>query len=272
MHVDPTACVIDSRHVVDHPAAYGCKACGEHLGKLLATIVEFTPDARALAAGEIRRGPAAAGSGGETRLPINLAAGSRLAAAQNAITTWARHVAAERKIVVPTGQDSLVTAAGWLTSHIDWIRQRPEFAEAYRDIAAVARLISTLVDKPSPRRYAGPCSSIGTDGELCGADLYARPGSPVATCRRCGWEYDVDGRQAWMREQVREHLARPVEIASILVRLGFPIGYSTVAAYVAHHRIEARAVDGRGRPLFRIGDVIDLRTAASQPAAAVSEG
>ena len=158
--------------------------------------------------------------------------------------------------------DDLVTAARFLATQVEYARHQPWFDEFARDADAVARVVTGIVDKPAERRYAGPCSTV-TDGETCGADLYAKAGRSVAVCRVCGYEYDVDAQQAWMREQVREKLARPIEIAGILLQLGFEVGYSTVARYAAKGLIVAVEVDGEGRALYRIGDVVDLRTQAT---------
>ncbi|HEY9413580.1 MAG TPA: hypothetical protein VIQ30_02370, partial [Pseudonocardia sp.] len=195
-------------------------------------------------------------------LPIDLQAGARLDWAQNRITTLAREVADERGLSVPTGADPLVTAARWLGQHVEWYRHRDDVREFADEVQAVARVVTGIVEPPAEKRYAGPCSTV-TDGEACGADLYAKAGRSVAVCRVCGYEYDVDAQQAWMREQVREKLARPIEIAGILLQLGFEVGYSTVARYAAKGLIVAVEVDGEGRSLYRIGDVVDLRTQAT---------
>lgn len=261
-------CVVCTKPV-DGPAAYGCLACGHRLGRELGQIADFAGDARAVAAGQTRQTAPVRGSGG-SRLPINLGAASRLASAQTTITTWARHVAGERG-GSPAGADPLTAAARWLVEHVDWMRHCQEFDEFARDVAAVARVIAGIVDKPAQRRYAGPCTTVDPDtGQTCGTDLYARAGRAVATCRECGYEYDVDARHEWMREQVAEKLARPVEIAGILLRLGIPVAYSTVAAYVQHGRVVAQGVDSAGRPLYRIGDVIDTRM-SSKPRAELAQ-
>ena len=92
-------CVICERPMPD--TAFACHACGQRIARQLATIAELTPDARAVAARQTRRGPAVRGNGHERPLPIDLAAGARLDAVQNELTTWARHVAEERGLTVP---------------------------------------------------------------------------------------------------------------------------------------------------------------------------
>lgn len=273
---NPT-CVICDRPMPD--TAFACSTCATRIGRQLATIAELTPDARAVAARQTRRGAAVRGSGHERALPFDPKATEMLDDAQNALTTWVRYVADERGVEVPsvpvggrTGEsegDAMVVAAQWLTSHLTWFRHRgPEVVEFARDVTTVTRILHSIVDPPRQKRYAGPCPTT-IDGETCGTDLYARAGQGVAACRVCGWEYNVDAQQAWMREQVRERLARPVEIAGILGQLGFAVAYSTIAAYVAKGQIVAVEVDGRGRALYRIGDVMDLRVAAARAVSVV---
>lgn len=158
--------------------------------------------------------------------------------------------------------DPIVTAARFLAGNVEWMRHRPEVADFARDIAACERVLGGIVDRPRERRYAGPCTTPTDDG-TCGTDLYAKAGQDVATCRVCEHSYYVDECQAYMREQVRERLARPVEIAGVLGQLGFPITYRAVTTYVTKKLILAADTDERGRELYRIGDVIDVRTEAA---------
>ena len=242
--------------------AVACKPCADRIGRQLHAIAELVPDARAVAARQTRRGAPVRDSGFERPLPFDTKAAAKLDAAQNALTTWVRHIAEERGLDVPAGADPLLTAARWLVDQVEWCRHRDEVSEVAQDASACLRVLNGIVEPPREKRYAGPCNTRDDDGEVCGTDLYAKAGADVAVCRACGWEYDVDAQQAWMREQVRDRLARPVEIAGILLRLGFEVGYSTVARYAAKEQITAVAYDLEGRALYRIGDVMDLRMTA----------
>lgn len=277
-----------------------CETCAARAAGHLAVIVELTPDARAVAHRQSRR---TAGGGSRSKPgsspPIDLDATERLDEIQNSLTGWARHVAGERGVGMPfaggTDLDQIVLCAEWLSRHLEWLRHRREVAEFMGDIAAAARRITGIINGPIPGRYAGPCSalvddpdqpcpvdcachngpyyecdepggcgSVGCGRRICGQDVTSRPGSNDAACQACGARYDVDEQQKWMRGQIEDHLAEPVEIAGVLLRLGFPVGYSTIAAYAAKGQLVAHGHDEKGRALFRIGDVLDLRMAATK--------
>lgn len=161
--------------------------------------------------------------------------------------------------------DPIIAAAQFLLAQLDWCRHATdEQGEAYAvgvfaEIGDCAGRMRSLVNGREPGRYAGPCNSVDAEGKTCGRDVEARPGSNTGTCQACGARYDVDEQQAWMRSEIEDYLARPIEISGILLRLGFPIGYSTIAAYAAQGKIAAHGSDENGKPLFRIGDVMNIR-------------
>lgn len=255
-----TTCDRCDRPVADQ--AHACTGCTARAAGQLRTIAQVTPAARAVAHGHTSRGPAAAGGGFASRVPLDLHAAARLDTVTGALGTWARHIAAERGIARPAGPDLV---AGWLLGHLEWVRHRGEVVELYDDVDHAARVVVAIADGPAPGRYAGPCDTVDPDtGRACGADVTARPGAGVAVCRQCGARYEVAARQAWMRAQVEDRLARPVEIAGVLLTLGVPVGYSTVARYAARGLIAAHGHDSDGRPLFRIGDVLDVRLSVSR--------
>lgn len=163
--------------------------------------------------------------------------------------------------------DPIIAAARFLGQQLDWLRHatdqhgEPRAVQVHAEIAACAGKLRSLVNGRQPGRYAGPCSTE-IDGKVCGKDVEAAPGSNVGKCRECNAEYDVDEQQAWMRTEIEDMLASPTMIHGILLRLGFPIGYSTIAAYAKKGRIVAHSQDGEGEPLYRIGDVVDVRMSA----------
>jgi hypothetical protein len=224
----------------------------------------MTPAARDVAHGQSRRGGGGGSNKPGSRPPLDFDVMERLDDIQNTLGGWVRHVGEERGSGLLAGwprkgADLIVEAARLLQGHLEWLRHRQEAQEALDDIAKAARAIMGIADGPIPGRYAGPCSHVGEDGEVCGEDVTARPGSRIGRCKVCGAEYDVDEQQAWMRSEIEDYLARPVEIAGVLLRLGFPIGYSTIAAYAAKGQLAAHGNDQEGRPLYRIGDVMTLR-------------
>lgn len=246
-------------------AAYACTSCVNRARRQLATIAELAPAARDVVHRLVRRGGGPVSGKPGSRPPLDLEAGERLDAVRNTLGGWVRHVVEERGIHppnLPHGFDVLAPSARFLAEHLEWARHRQEIEEMLTDIDACSRRVYGMASGPEPGRYAGPCSTVGEDGEECGQDVTARPGAAYGTCPVCKAEYEVAEQQEWMIEQVRGYLARPIEIAGMLLTLGVKVGYSTIAAYAAKGRIVERGRDEQDRPLFRIGDVIDLRMGA----------
>lgn len=232
----------------------------------LAAIVDLTPAALDVAGRQTSSGLGGGDGKPGSSLPIDLAATARLDAVRNALGTWVRHVVETRGIYpapTPAGFDVIAPSARFLAEHLEWFRHQPEVPEFLDDVRAAIRVVARITNRREPGRYAGPCSAE-VDGKECGQDVEARAGSDMGKCRACGAEYDVDEQQAWMRGEIEGWLARPVEIAGVLLRLGFKVGYSTIAAYAAKGQLVARGSDEDGRPLYRIGDVMDLRLGAQQ--------
>ena len=263
-----TTCVICTRPV--DGTAYACSACAQRAARHLDTIVEYTPDARAVAARQTRRGSATRGNGGERPLPIDLQAGARLDWAQNTLTTWARHTAEERGQITPYGTDPLVTAARWLRGQVEWIRHREEVAEVARDVDAVARVVTGIVDKPAERRWRGQCGADLDDEQRCPTDLYARPDAAVVTCRTCGATHDARERQAFLDGQTRDQAYTARQIAQAYPQ----IPEATIRTWARRGELTAdleplpdgvqgplwvhRDTAGRPRPRYVLAEVLAL--------------
>jgi hypothetical protein len=270
--VTDTLCAVCAKRPT--PDGYACSGCTSRAAGHLAAIIELAPDARLVAAGLVRRGGGGSGGKPGSRPPLNDGATDALHAVTNALTTLAREIADTRGLQAPrdghTHTDPLVMVCRWLERQLEWARHATDdqggayAVQAFAEIEACASRLRGLVNGREPGRYAGPCGYVDEDGQLCGEDVEARPGANHATCRACGSRYDVDERQAWMRGEIEDHLARPVEIAGVLMRLGFPVGYSTIAAYAAKGLLVPHGHDQKERPMYRIGDVLDLRMAATK--------
>ncbi|MDG4784338.1 hypothetical protein O7626_39565 [Micromonospora sp. WMMD1102] len=238
----------------DAGTAYACTGCGGRALRQLAAVADLTPAARAVAAGLTSRGTTVGGGGGRGRLPLDLGATARLDQTQTVLTALVREIAAERGIPVPAGADPLVTAARWLTAQLDWLRHRaPEDylgpTQAFADISAAARVITSVVDGPGDRRWLGQCGAETDDGE-CRADLHARAYAATATCRACGAVVDVATRRAELGSLVRGYSYTAAEIAA-----AYPIRAARIRQWASRGRIVATG-EHHGRPTYDLGDVL----------------
>jgi hypothetical protein len=79
-----------------------CSACADRAERQLAEIIRLCPDARLVAAGQVRRGHGGTGGKPGSRSPANDDALDVMDAIQNALTTMAREIAEERGLTFGT--------------------------------------------------------------------------------------------------------------------------------------------------------------------------
>jgi len=71
-------------------------------------------------------------------------------------------------------------------------------------------------------------------------------------------DYDMDGRREWLLEAAEDRLERAAHIAQAVTDLGSPISADRIRKWAERGRLVPHATDGRGRPLYRVGDVTEL--------------
>lgn len=168
----------------------------------------------------------------------------------------------------PTSTDPADLAA-WMLHRLPQVRQHPAAEQLVDEIVIAVRAVEHAVDRPSERWYAGPCGGrhvtvdddTSTELEVdCDAELYAAPGAEHITCRQCGTNWDVADRRKWLLAEAEDALAYAELIAQALSALGQPLKGDRVRKWVERQRLVAHGTDLQGRPLYRVGDVIDLLT------------
>jgi hypothetical protein len=90
----------------------------------------------------------------------------------------------------------------------------------------------------------------------CDGDVYARDGAPVGRCRTCGAEVSTAERRAWLDGEVRARAFRAAEIAQ-----AYDINVNTIRTWAGRDRLTAHGYDRDGRPLYNVGEVLDLAAA-----------
>lgn len=187
-------------------------------------------------------------TGAEPPLPYKPQATEAAFILRNVLTAWVRTFNPNSRLA------STVHLAQWLYAHVDRLRAHPDAGQAHDELTAAVREARRTIDRPNDQRqYLGRCDDNG-----CTEELYARPYRDVAVCPACEREYDVAERRAWMVKYSVEHLGTASEIAGFLRIYQITITPSAIRGYVARGRLEAKHHDQRGRPMYRIGDVIDV--------------
>jgi hypothetical protein len=270
-------CVRCGRPMAD--TAYVCPAETARAAEQLRQIADMTAAARDVAHGFSRHGGGAASGKPGSRLPLDLTATSKLDAVQNELTTWMRHIAAERGVEIPARTinapaEIIVEAAEWLQGHLEWLRHRQEVSEALSGIAAAARVVAGIARGPGSQKYLGPCGATlcslcglvehghVCEGDIpvwdCEGDIYARvyadgTVAKAGACRTCRATVATDERTAWLDAEVRGHAFRAAEIGN-----AYGIRANTIRVWADRGLLVAHGHDRDGRPLFNVGDVLDL--------------
>lgn len=260
--------------------AYACPLCATQAAQKLSEVAEVTPAARDVATGQSSR-PGGGGSGKPgSRLPFDLGATARLDAVANSLGGWVRIVTEERGVYpapLPPGFDTIPHAARFLAEHLEWFRHR-EFVDEYlTDVDACLRVVRGIARGPAEQKYLGPCGAwrdhdAVCDGgddpscdcpEVCDGDMYGRAGATTGSCRTCGAQVDQGERRAWLDGEVRQRAFTAKEIAD-----AYGINVKNIRSWAAdrpetghYARLFAKAWDGDGRPLYNVGDVLDLAAA-----------
>ncbi|GAA2681787.1 hypothetical protein [Actinoplanes palleronii] len=246
----------------------------------LALIVDLAPDARAVAAGLVRRGAGGGGGKPGSRPPLNDGATDALDAIQNTLTTLAREIAETRGLQSPSAlhggpgvTDPLAKAASWLSDQMRWLRHAlddqggPYAVTAFAEIADSAARMRGIVNGPTAQAYLGPCgesTQVETttysdteptymDGAPCEGDVYGYRGARLGTCRTCGTTVDQDERRAWLDAQTRDRTYRASEIEH-----AYKVKAHTIRMWAARGLIHEHDRDLLGRPRYLLGDVLDL--------------
>lgn len=233
--------------------AYICPVCAADLADALHLLDDLADDLTITVTRQARVGAvAAAVSRGDDAqpLPFNPAASELAWVALDTLGAWARLVADTRGLDRPRG--TIRDAAQFLTGHLVWLRHRPEAQAVHGEITAVARAVRRVVDSPPPIRFAGICPTDATR-------LYAPERAAYARCPECGGEFDVDAQHAALIVLLEDQMSYAAEIAQGLSNLGKTAARAgTIREWARRGRITARATDYAGRPLYRVGDVLDL--------------
>jgi hypothetical protein len=176
--------------------------------------------------------------------------------------------------------DPIVKTATWLAGHVEWMRHRQEADEFLAAVDACTRVVRGLARGPAEQKYLGPCGAVldatatpcpegcscldachpvvptGAEGQVCDGDVYAQGGSKRGRCRSCGAEVSTGDREAWLDAEVRSQAFRAVQIAE-----AYRVNVNTIRSWAARGQLVPHGHDGEDRPLFNVGDVLDLAAA-----------
>jgi len=239
-----------------------CETCADNLVRVLGDV-PWMDDELEVTITRQRGLPTEGSSAGvETPLPWHEKASDARRNLHGLLATWCRFCEEEgvRNSSPSFGlpEDNLPAMSRWLLWRVDGLSLLDIGPEAVDEITNAFAECERLIDRRPDRWYAGPCVAETIEGDPCGADLYAKRVTGVVECRNCGAGYDVAERRAWLLAEAEDRLADASTVARAVSWLGAePLTPARVWKWAERKLIVAKGHDGR-RPLYRIGDAIDL--------------
>jgi hypothetical protein len=251
-----------------------CTACEKRAEERLAAIIGLAPDARLVAYGLVRHSTSGGSGKPGSSSPANDDALDHLHWVNGRLTTIAREIADTRGLQEPAAglgvAETLTEAAKFVSGQMRWLRhaldeQGGAYAAAvFAEIGDCASRMRGMVDGPAAQRFLGPCGAyvitgvhgdeIGdVSGHPCDGDVYGRPDAEHGSCRTCGTRYRRDERQAWLDGEVRTWAFTAKDIAD-----AHGINVKTIRSWAERGQLTHHGYDREGRPLYLVGDVLDL--------------
>jgi hypothetical protein len=279
-------CTRCARPVAD--SAYVCRGCAEHLARRLGDITALADDLTLTRTRQAKlggTGPGVVRRNQDRPLPWNERASRAEHELRTELVAWVRIVIEERGGRLP--KDTLADMSGYLLGAVEWLRHYPAGAAAVNGIGHAVAQVRVVIDRAPDRWYAGQCSAPTLTVDLLACDhdchpgpaceqcqpthddatatgigcpehVYFEPGATTARCRTCGTEHDVEQRRKILRARAEDILATTTELVTAVSSIDRPVPTSTIRSWVHRKRLEKRGETLDGRPLYRVGDVLDL--------------
>lgn len=167
-------------------------------------------------------------------------------------------------------------ACAWMAGLPGLLATLPNAEEMWEDITREVRQARRVIDAPLSRVYLGRCGAPVAEARVCDQHLYGIKDRPTVRCPVCGAEWGTAERQKRLVALVEDKTVTAVDVSRLLSAIGIQIAPSTVRTYAQAREVNGVAVEprllpvGRGprnRPLYRVGDVLDIFLANQERAA-----
>ncbi|WP_418061745.1 hypothetical protein [Pimelobacter simplex] len=188
------------------------------------------------------------------------------------IMAWARALADDRSLEIPTADDeagSVGIACRLLAENLTSVSTL-EWAGAFvNELSQHEEMLRLLTEDVVPGWYAGGCTNE-VNRRRCDSGTYVVPGLTWVTCRACGVTTYARDHLETVLDEARGWVATPIELARAIVALvdSEPSVFrlrKRIGKWGERERIEViRRLDMDGDPVgpkrYRLGDVLDLLT------------
>lgn len=162
---------------------------------------------------------------------------------------------------------STASLARQLANKLHDIALRPDAGQFMRDITKAVQTIDTMINRPIPPRYCGPCPTL-TNGEHCTIEdnrgkqqrtaLLAPREATEITCHVCKTVHNIAEIEKQLWQDVGEWLLTPSEIMLVMTYFGEPVTETTFRRWRATGKLKPRG-QRDGKPRYWPADVRTLR-------------
>lgn len=145
------------------------------------------------------------------------------------------------------------------------LRDHEEVHSLARMLRHAVTVASEAIDRPSDRKYLGPCSGR-IDGAVCGRSLYSDDRSAeVIVCRLCGTQTSVEGRRIDLLRRLEDCLCTTAQLEGMEWPSGATLTRAAIRGMKFEGKIRSWGKTPRGADLFRVGDITQLMMDRQSP-------
>jgi hypothetical protein len=189
----------------------------------------------------------------ERPLPWRETASDAIQGLQSTLHIWSRELLGGH---LEIGRLTPVEQATAL-SHYPKARHYAAVENYYEDVMDAIKEAQRIIDRPADKLYAGECE--------CSAHLWAKLDERQVKCSHCGTLHPVEGRRRAMIDKIGQQVLNAAQISRLLAGLGLDVKASTIRSASIDRpnrpaKLYPAAWDERGRPQYRVGDVLDALT------------
>lgn len=143
-------------------------------------------------------------------------------------------------------------AMRYIAANVGWLAHHREAEAAFDELEHICALVDLAIDSHPPKLYAGRC-------DVCRKDIYADQGAQVVKCDVCRISYPMEERREHLLRLVADQLDTAANISAAITDLGENVTPEVIRKWAERGRLIAKGKDHRGRPTYRVGDVLELR-------------
>jgi hypothetical protein len=252
---------------------------------MLSELPRLTTHLAEAATGQTRLGePARRSRSDEQPIRINLRASDLLDQVNGTLVRWVQDLCDSHGItyraltILEPGFDGVVeqgeviseyggdTAklAFWLARNINAITAGEDAGQCFDEIHAAVHRILTVINRPIPPRFCGPCPSPHPDDESkrCNHQLTAKGDALEVKCPQCANVHYTDALLTRMENEIGHMRFTVDEIHLMMAKFGEPLSDRTFRHWRKLGKIKPsgfRRANEQSIPMYRLSDVISLK-------------